>query len=157
MNKQIKNSCLAILGAVILLSSASAMAQSWSPEQQEIWKFEEQQWQMSKDKDASWIDKMVHTNISLWETGEAMPRNKASLTRWNRYGSSNSTVLEQEVFPISITITGNVAVVQYYYRIAREDYKKERETVGGRYMDVLIKEGGAWRFIAWAGGDDPKK
>ena len=59
--------------------------------------------------------------------------------------------------PISATITGNVAVVQYSYRIARENYKKERETVTGHYMDVLLKEGGSWRFIAWAGGDDPKQ
>ncbi len=27
----------------------------------------------------------------------------------------------------------------------------------GHYMDVLVKEGGHWQFIAWAGGDDPKK
>lgn len=86
-----------------------------------------------------------------------MPQNKASLTRWNRYGDSNSTILEQELFPISITITGNTAVVQYRYMIARENYKKERQTVSGRYTDVLIKEGGKWMFIAWAGGDDPKK
>ena len=43
------------------------------------------------------------------------------------------------------------------YSIARENYKKERETVTGNYTDVLVKEGGRWLFIAWAGGDDPKK
>ena len=55
-----------------------------------------------------------------------------------------------------MTITGNIAVVQYRYMVARENYKKERETSTGRYMDVLVKEGGRWLFIAWAGGDDPK-
>jgi len=34
---------------------------------------------------------------------------------------------------------------------------KERETVTGHYTDVLVKEGGRWLFLAWAGGDDPKK
>jgi hypothetical protein len=155
MFRPVKTASLALVVLVALVGTASA--QTWSPEQQEIWKLEEQQWQMSKDKDLSWIDKMVHANLSYWETGEAMPQNKASLSRWNKYGNSNNTVLEQEVFPISITITGNVAVVQYYYRIARENYKKERETVTGRYTDVLLKEGGSWRFLAWAGGDDPKK
>jgi hypothetical protein len=29
--------------------------------------------------------------------------------------------------------------------------------VHGRYMDVLVKEGGRWLFLAWTGGDDPKK
>jgi hypothetical protein len=144
--------CLALASLV-----GTASAASWTPDQQEIWKFEEQQWQMSRDKDDSWIDKMVHANLSYWETGQAMPQDKASLARWNRYGNSNSTVLEQELYPISITITGNVAVVQYYYRVARENYKKEREAATGRYTDVLLKEGSGWRFIAWAGGDDPKK
>ena len=77
--------------------------------------------------------------------------------RWSRYSSATSTVLEQELFPISVTITGNLAVVQYRYQLATENYKKERETVTGRYTDVLVREGGRWLFIAWAGGDDPKK
>ena len=155
MFRFVKTASLAFLVVVALVGTASA--QTWSAEQQEIWKFEQQQWQMSKDKDSSWIDKMVHANLSYWETGEAMPRGMASLTRWNKYSNANNTTLEQEIFPISMTITGNVAVAQYYYRVARENFKKERETVTGRYMDVLVKEGGTWKFIAWAGGDDPKK
>ena len=49
--------------------------------------------------------------------------------RWNRYSISNSTVLEQELFPIALTITGNAAVAHYRYQLARENCKKERETV----------------------------
>ncbi len=134
-----------------------AAAQTWNAEQQEVWKLEEQQWKMAAAKDASWIDKMVHNNLSYWDNDQVAPQNKASLTRWNRYNSGNTTTLEQEIFPISITITGNIAVAQYRYTTARENYKKERETVSGRYTDVLVKDGGRWMFIAWAGGEDPKK
>ena len=151
----------ALLATLAFLSlvtvAAPAAGQTWTPEQQEILKFEELQWQMSKDKDLSWIDKMVHPNLSYWDTDQQSPQNKASLTRWNRYNNTNSTVLEQELFPISVTITGNIAVVHYRYTTARENMKKERETVSGRYTDVLVKEGGRWMFISWAGGDDPKK
>ena len=146
---------LAVLCLLLLPTLASA--QTWNAEQQEVWKLEEQQWQMSKDKDISWIDKMVHPNISYWDVDQPGPQNKASLQRWNRYNNANATVLEQELFPISMTITGNIAVVQYRYSVARENYKKERETSTGRYTDVLVKEGGRWLFIAWSGGDDPKK
>jgi len=86
-----------------------------------------------------------------------MPRGKDSLKRWGKYQVDNSTVLEQELFPISITVTGNVAVVQYNYLIARENYKKEREMVTGNYTDVLVKENGRWQFLTWSGGDHPKK
>jgi hypothetical protein len=145
--------------AVLLLCTVAdaASAQEWSAEQQEIWKVEQQQWKMSATKDMSWIDTMVHQNMKFWETGAPMPRDKASLKHWSRFDADNGSTLEQELFPISATITGNVAVVQYNYMIARENYKKERETVTGHYTDVLVKEGGRWLFLTWAGGDDPKK
>jgi Domain of unknown function (DUF4440) len=149
--------CAVLASAGLLALVGPASAQTWTPEQKEVWAFEEQQWQMSKDHDSSWIEKMVHPNIRYWDTGQPMPQDKASLTRWNRYTSASSNTLEQEVFPISVTITGNVAVAQYYYQTARENYKKERETVQGHYTDILIKENGKWSFIAWAGGEDPKK
>jgi hypothetical protein len=148
---------VATLSLALCGFAGAASAQTWSAEQQEIWKVEEQQWKMSAAEDLSWIDTMVHPNMRYWETGEPMPRDKASLKRWSRLSSENSTVLEQEIFPIAATITGNIAVVQYHYMIARENLKKERETVTGQYTDVLVKENGRWLFIAWAGGDFPKK
>ena len=112
----------------LLAVAAPASAQTWSAEQQEIWKFEEQQWQMSKDKDLTWIDKMVHPNLSYWDSDQQSPQNKASLARWNRYNNTNATVLEQELFPISITITGNIAVVHYRYTVgAREREEGARD------------------------------
>jgi hypothetical protein len=50
-----------------------------------------------------------------------------------------------------------VAVVHYRYSVARENFKKDQEMVTGRYTDVLVKDGGRWLFITWAGGDDSKK
>jgi hypothetical protein len=149
----------ALLGRVllaILAHTSTAVAQTWTPEQQELWRLEEQQWRMSAAKDPGWIETMVHPNISYWDTGQPGPQNKASLTRWTKYNYANSTVLEQELFPISMTITGNVAVAHYRYRVASEDDKKEREVVTGRFTDVLVKEGSRWLFLTWAGGDDPK-
>lgn len=148
---------IASLSSLVLVALVgTGVAQTWTAEQQEIWKLEEQQWQMAQDKDSSWIDTMVHDNLSYWDTAEAMPQSKASLARWNRYGNSIATTLEHELFPIALTITGNIAVAQYRYRTAVENYKKERGVVFGHYTDVLLKEGGTWRFIAWAGGEDSK-
>lgn len=146
----------AAIVALCAMTGGAASAENWSPEQQEIWKLEQQQWAMSKSKDLSWIDSMVHQNLRYWETGAPMPRDKASLKHWSRFESENSTTLEQELFPISATITGNIAVVQYHYVVATENLKKERSTITGHYTDVLVKENGRWMFIAWAGGQDKK-
>jgi hypothetical protein len=148
---------LATVSLLLCVCAAAASAQAASQDQQDIWKVEQQQWKMSAAKDTGWIDTLVHPNLRYWETGAPMPRDKASIKQWSRYENESSTVLEFELIPISTTITGNVAVVQYYYLMARENYKKERESSTGHYTDVLMKEGGHWQFIAWAGGDDPKK
>jgi hypothetical protein len=142
---------------LLLAHGGSAAAQGWNAEQQEVWKVEELQWKMAAAKDASWIEKLVHPNVSFWDSDKATPQNRASLQRWTKIQDAASTVLEQELFPIAITVTGNTAVVQYRYLSSRENYKKERESVSGHYTDMLIKENGRWLFIGWAGGDDPKK
>jgi hypothetical protein len=147
---------LGLLLFALVVHAGTASAQTWSPEQQEIWRLEDQQWKMNAAKDLAWIETMVHPNISFWDVAYPAPQNKDSLSRWAKYSSTAVTVLEQELFPISVTITDNVAVAHYRYRIASENYKKERETVTGRYTDVFIKRGNQWLFITWAGGDDPK-
>ena len=94
-------------------------------------------------EDLSGIDTMVHPNLGTGRTGDPTP-GKDSLS------AGTSTRLRtapswRGTFPISITLTGNVAVVQYNYQIARENYKKEREMVTGNYTDVLVKENGRWQ------------
>jgi hypothetical protein len=148
---------MAAAAAALCALAGGALADAGSTDQQEVWRVEQQQWAMAAAKDDSWIETLLHPNLHFWETGAPMPRDRASLKHWSRIGKENSTTLEQELFPISTTITGNVAVVQYRYMMARENYKKERETVTGHYTDILIKDGGKWLFIAWEGGDDPKK
>ena len=145
------------LTVLLLAFGGVAATQTWSAEQQEIWQFEQTQWKMAAAKDMSWMDTMVHPNLSYWETQQHSPQDKASLVRWNRYNNASTTVLEQELFPVSIVVTGNLAVVHYRYTMARENYRKEREMVTGRYTDILLKDGGSWKFVSWSGGDDPKK
>ena len=153
----IRKGRLTAAALVLCAFAGTVYAEGMSQDQQDVWKVEQQQWKLASSKDNSWIDTMTHANLKTWETGAPMPRDKASLKHWSRYDNESSTVLEYEILPISTTITGNVAVVQYYYMMGRENYKKERETVTGHYTDVLMKDGGHWLFIAWAGGDDPKK
>lgn len=141
----------------LALSVFPVCAQTWNAEEQEIWKLEEQQWKMSAAEDLTWIETMVHPKAMTWGNDWPSPTNRASLSRWNKYDAASGATLEQELFPLSVTITGNVAVAHYRYRVAREDHKKDREIVTGRYTDVFVKEGGRWLFITWAGGDDPKK
>ena len=54
-----------MLFTVGVAAYASPLAgQTWTPEQQEIWRLEEQQWKLGAAKDASWIQTMVHLEFS---------------------------------------------------------------------------------------------
>lgn len=133
----------------------TALGQSWSDKQLEVWNVIETQWKASMEKDANWTDKYLHDNFLGWANQNPTPRSKASVKKWNRYETENSTTLLQELFPAGIVVQGNTAVAHYFYSQSSEDKKGERETVHGRYTDILVKENGAWRFLAWRGGDNP--
>ena len=153
----LKNLCAVAAVGAFLLGATVASAQTWSVEQKEVWQFELSQWKKGMEKDLTWVEEMVHPNALVWSKNMPGPRNKASFNRWVRYDSANTTTLQQELFPLGIVVQGNMAVVHYRYQEARENTKKERKTVTGRFTDVLIKEGGRWMFITWAGGDDSEK
>jgi hypothetical protein len=150
-------SSVLLASSVLFSVAAASTAQTFTPEQRELWKLEEQQWKMSAARDHSWIEKLVHPNMTYWDADQPAPQNRSSLARWQSYYDSLGKVVEQEIFPISATITGDVAVLHYRYAIARENSRQEREIATGRYTDVFLRENGRWLFIAWAGGDDPKK
>jgi hypothetical protein len=146
---------LATLCFALVALATSAGAQTWTAEQQELWKIEDMQWKMSAAKDLTWIPKLVHTNMSAWDNDAPAPQSSASLTKWARFNSGEASTLEWEIYPIAATITGNIAVMQYTYRQVAENSKKEHKPSKGHWTDVLIRDGGTWKFITWAGGDDP--
>ena len=81
---------LGLLLFALVVETGTAVAQTWSPEQQEIWRLEDQQWKMNTTKDLSWIETMVHPNITFWDVAFPGPGNKASLSRWFKYGTTAS-------------------------------------------------------------------
>ena len=115
---------------------------------------------MAKDKDLSWIPhKMVHPNLSYWGLNR-----QASAAEQGVAHALESLQQLQRHRPRTGALPHfgddhpqHRSVHHPRYSIARENYKKERETFTGRYTDILVKEGGRWLFISSAGGDDPKK
>ena len=133
-----------------------AIAQDWSPEQTEVWNTIVAQWDASKAKDHTWPERTLHPSFLGWPDEFPMPRDKAGVEEWEKYGSENSKVHVQELSPVGIVVVGSTAVAHYYYSTAAEDRKGRRETTHGRYTDVLVKQDGKGLFIAWRGGDDPR-
>ena len=149
-----------LLSIIVLLSAtgsvvAPVFGQTWSDKQLEVWNVIEAQWKASMEKDATWPDKYLNEKFLAWSDERPMPRDKSSFNKWFRYGMENSTTLLQELFPVGIVVHDNTAVAHYFYSQASENRKGERKTVHGHYTDILVKENGTWRFLAWSGGDNP--
>ena len=149
-----------LLTVIVLLTGISATVspaygQTWSKKQLEVWNVIESQWKASMEKDANWTDTYLHEKFLGWGDEQPMPRGKSSAQKWSRYGMENSTGLIQELYPVGIIVHENTAVAHYFYSEAAEDRKDERKTVHGRYTDILVKEKGKWRFLAWRGGANP--
>lgn len=144
------------LVAMLVLSAGVVAAQEWSSDQLEVWTVITSQWEMEKNKDASWTKEMLHDDFVGWSDENPMPRDKAATARWNAYSSEMATVHMQQLNPVAIVVTGSTAVAHYYYAIAAEDTEGEHETTYGRYTDVLVKTPDGWKFLAWRGGDDPR-
>ena len=144
----------ALVGATcVMLFTSSLKAQTWSPEQREVWAVVEDSWQAIAAKDHTWVDRLVHPKGRVWSNNYPMPRDHSSQGKWERYGAENSRTLVLELSPVAIVVQGNTAVAHYYYSQAMEDRKGDRKTEHGRYTDVLVRDGGQWKFLAWSGGE----
>ena len=134
---------------------APSFGQTWSDKQLDVWNVIEDQWKTTMEKDTTGLDKYLHEKFLGWDNQNPMPQDKSSAKKWHRYVTQNSTRLIQELYPVGIIVHGNTAVAHYFYSQASQNRKGERKTVHGQYTDILVKENGKWRFLAWRGGDNP--
>jgi hypothetical protein len=143
-----------LLTAFCVFVCLPAQGQSWSDEQIEIWKVIEAQWQSDMDRDLSWPDRALHEKFLGWGDAYPVPRDKASIVKWNRYEAELSKTLVKELTPIGIVVEGDTAVAHYFFSTAVEDKQGEHKMTHGSYTDVLVKDGAAWKFLAWRGGEE---
>jgi ketosteroid isomerase-like protein len=61
-------------------------------------------------------------------------------------------LLKYELYPLSITVHGDVAIAHYLYSSAFKSKKGDIEMSNGRYTDTLVRTEDGWKFIAWHGG-----
>jgi len=144
----------AILAGVMLLSSANAVAQGPADDQAAVWATVEAIWAAEENGDDDWIEKMLSADFMGWPNNSPAPRSKSSTRLWNRYDQDQTSGITHELYPLSIVVHGDMAIVHYLYTNAVRMRDKKTSVANGRYTDVLVRDDGAWKFISWHGGDD---
>ena len=136
----------------MLFSAASA--QDIHDDEADVLLTIEREWEASSKGDQDRIDKMLTDDFMGWAKGSPAPRTKTSTSNWSRFSEQMGKVVRYELYPLSITISGDVAVAHYLYSSAYKPKDGEIKITNGRYTDVLIRTADGWKFIAWHGGDD---
>jgi ketosteroid isomerase-like protein len=145
-----------LTGLLVLLTgsiSCPVFAQSGNDEAA-VWATVEQQWRAVKRGETDWVEDLLSADFVGWPNNSPAPRNKTSLRLWTEFNQRQSELLEYELYPQSIVVHGNMAVVHYLYTTASKPRGGELTTSNGRYTDVLVRVDAGWKFIAWHGGDN---
>ena len=148
--RTLKSAFFALLVLNLLAPPQSALAQEWSPEQEEVLSTLQDLWKYSSARDIeSWYD-LVSEDYRGWSVADPMPLDKAA----SRH--RNAQRVWRRVFyriqPMAIDIHGDVAIIFYSFVMDTENPDGSRSTSAGRWTDVFRKEGGRWLLIADAGG-----
>ena len=114
--------------ATSLLMSAAVQAQSAD----DPWYVVEAQWDAEQQGDDSWIDEMLADNFVGWGYNSPAPRSKRSTAMWDRFNDEHERMVAHELYLMSITIHGDVAIAHYLYSSANEDADGKVETTNGR-------------------------
>jgi len=142
---------LVLLGP--LLVSAS-LAQDTTDDEANVLLTIEREWEAAQKGDQDQVDEMLTRDFMGWGKSSPAPRTKNSNSQWRRFADQMGRVVRYELYPLSITIHGDVAIAHYLYSTAFETKDGDFEMSNGRYTDVLVRTDDGWKFLAWHGGDD---
>lgn len=139
---------------LLSLVAGNAFAQGSAEDQAAVWAAVEAIWTAEESGREDWAEGSLTADFTGWPAESPAPRSKASTSMWARFEQGQAKGLAHELFPLSIIVHGDTAVVHYLYTMAVQ--KSDRTTVvtNGRFTDVLVRDSGSWQFLAWHGGDD---
>jgi len=138
-----------------LLTCTSTMAQDMRDDEANVLLTIEREWEAAQKGSQDAVDDMLAPNFMGWNRTSPAPRSKTSTSKWSRLADKEiGRILRYELYPLWITVHGDVAVAHYLYSTAFKPKDGALEMKNGRYTDVLIRTEDGWKFIAWHGGND---
>lgn len=142
---------LFLLGPLLF---SAALAQEPANDEADVLLAIEREWAAARKGDQDKVDDMLTQDFMGWGKSSPAPRTKRSNSQWRRFNEQMGRVVRYELYPLSITVRGDVAIAHYLYSTAFKKKDGEIEMSNGRYTDVLVRTEDGWKFLAWHGGDD---
>lgn len=144
---------VATVATMVFAASGTLLAEN-TPDDAAVWSVVERQWEASEHGDSKWIESLLAEDFIGWGNDDPAPRTKESIKMWQKFESRQWKGKMHELFPLSIVVHDDMAVVHYLYSNAGENAEGKTVVVTGRYTDILVRIEGEWKFIAWHGGSN---
>lgn len=142
---------LAASAALLLMGAApAAQAQmpTWSAEQAEVWKVVQQSWVDDVAQNGKWPTDYADPQMVTWSSEFAAPRGKDSTVRWTKFQATQGKVIQYELSPQSISLSGNTAVVTYALTVVSQRGTDKPDWGKEAIVETLVRSGSGWKFLA---------
>ncbi len=144
-----------VLGLIAVLGVSTGYAQDIRDDEADVFLAIEREWDAALAGDQDEVDDMLADTFMGWNKNSPAPRSKRSTSKWSRFVEDEvGKMLHYELYPLSITVHGDVAIAHYLYSTAFKPKGGDVKMTNGRYTDVLLRGEDGWKFVAWHGGDD---
>ena len=140
-----------LLSCITLALGTSAFCQEWSNEQKEALRIVEKMDESWANRDLDGYMSCLHENFIGWFQEDPLPIDKKSLRYWEEHWLSTWQIPRNEIKPVSIKVTDNIAIVNFYSTTVIED-EKGKKLIYGKWSCICKKEDGKWLIIGMFGG-----
>lgn len=127
---------------------ASAQMPTWSAEQTEAWKIVQQSWVDDVAQNGKWPANYADPQMVTWSSEFAAPRGKDSTVRWTKFTSTQGKVIQYELSPQSISLSGDTAVVTYALTVVTQRGTDKPDWNKEAIVETLVRSGTGWKFLS---------
>jgi ketosteroid isomerase-like protein len=144
-------SILIFLCVIIIFSGFQAFGAEWTTEQKEVWDATLADVELFKKGDVEKIMGNRHEDMVVWWNDNSLPFDKElapyKYNDWFNYDIPKNWELK----PITIKISGNIAIIAYTYKFSGEILSGS-----GRNIEVWVKQNNKWLLLSSTGASCEK-
>ena len=144
---QMKMLPISVGTALLLAVCATANAQQFSGEEQEVWAFIERCSGLFDAGDVEGSLGCFHEDFSGWGPEDPFPRGKKNEESIGAYRTAHQTTRASEVRPFTVRVYGNFAFAHYLATRLEERPDGSLEEIKTAWTDLLLRENGRWYWI----------
>ena len=84
----------------------------------------------------------------VWSSEFAAPRGKDSAVRWTKFQNTQGKVIQYELSPQSISLSGDTAVVTYALTIVSQRGTDKPDWGKEAIVETLVRTTTGWKFLS---------